>query len=82
MRDCLKTPPSRFDCSLALLTWVGLRQWDLIPLDRWRPLIRTTRQFSITLPNEMADVVKTKFAAGEYATESEVGITRPRCNPI
>lgn len=31
-----------------------------------------TRQFSITLPNEMADIVKTKVAAGEYATESEV----------
>lgn len=34
--------------------------------------MRTTQQFSITLPNEMADVVKTKVAAGEYATESEV----------
>lgn len=34
--------------------------------------MRTTQQFSITLPNEMADIVKTKVAAGEYATESEV----------
>jgi putative addiction module CopG family antidote len=34
--------------------------------------MRTTQQFSITLPNEMADVVKTKVAIGEYATESEV----------
>ncbi len=34
--------------------------------------MRTTRQFSITLPNEMADAVKSKVAAGEYATESEV----------
>lgn len=34
--------------------------------------MRTTQQFSITLPNEMADVVKAKVAAGEYATESEV----------
>jgi putative addiction module CopG family antidote len=34
--------------------------------------MRTTQQFSITLPNEMADVVKRKVAAGEYATESEV----------
>ncbi len=34
--------------------------------------MRTTRQFSITLPNEMADVVKAKVEAGEYATESEV----------
>jgi antitoxin ParD1/3/4 len=34
--------------------------------------MRTTQQFSITLPNEMADIVKSKVAAGEYATESEV----------
>ena len=34
--------------------------------------MRTTQQFSITLPNEMADIVKTKVATGEYATESEV----------
>lgn len=34
--------------------------------------MRTTQQFSITLPNEMADIIKAKVAAGEYATESEV----------
>lgn len=34
--------------------------------------MRSTQQFSITLPNEMADVIKAKVAAGEYATESEV----------
>lgn len=34
--------------------------------------MRTTQQFSITLPNEMADLVKAKVASGEYATESEV----------
>ncbi len=34
--------------------------------------MRTTQQLSITLPNEMADVVKSKVRAGEYATESEV----------
>lgn len=34
--------------------------------------MRTTRQLSITLPNEMADIVKAKVEAGEYATESEV----------
>jgi antitoxin ParD1/3/4 len=34
--------------------------------------MRTTRPFSITLPNEMADAVKAKVAAGAYATESEV----------
>jgi antitoxin ParD1/3/4 len=34
--------------------------------------MRTTQQLSITLPNEMADAVKAKVRAGEYATESEV----------
>lgn len=34
--------------------------------------MRTTQQLSITLPNEMADAVKTKVLTGEYATESEV----------
>ena len=34
--------------------------------------MRTTQQFSITLPNEMAEAVKSKVASGEYATESEV----------
>ena len=34
--------------------------------------MRTTKQLSITLPKEMADVVKAKVATGEYATESEV----------
>jgi putative addiction module CopG family antidote len=33
---------------------------------------RSTQQFNITLPNEMADAVKTKVADGEYDTESEV----------
>ena len=35
-------------------------------------MMRTTKQLSITLPKEMADAVKAKVAAGEYATESEV----------
>jgi putative addiction module CopG family antidote len=34
--------------------------------------MRSTQQFSITLPNQLADLVKAKVAAGEYATESEV----------
>lgn len=34
--------------------------------------MQTTQQFSITLPNEMADLVREKVATGEYATESEV----------
>jgi antitoxin ParD1/3/4 len=34
--------------------------------------MRSTQQLSITLPNEMAQIVRAKVAAGEYATESEV----------
>jgi len=34
--------------------------------------MRSTRQFSVTLPNEMADMVRGKVASGEYASESEV----------
>ena len=34
--------------------------------------MRTTQQLSITLPNEMANVVKAKVQTGEYASESEV----------
>lgn len=34
--------------------------------------MRTTQSLSITLPHEMAQMVKSKVASGEYATESEV----------
>ena len=34
--------------------------------------MRTTRQLSITLPNEMADVLRERVRSGEYASESEV----------
>jgi putative addiction module CopG family antidote len=34
--------------------------------------MRTTQQFSITLSNELAELVRAKVSAGEYATESEV----------
>jgi antitoxin ParD1/3/4 len=34
--------------------------------------MRTTQQLSITLPLEMARMVKDKVASGAYATESEV----------
>ena len=34
--------------------------------------MHTTQQFSITLPNEMAGLVKAMVASGTYATESEV----------
>ena len=34
--------------------------------------MRTTQQLSVTLPNDMADVVKAKACPGEYPSESEV----------
>ena len=34
--------------------------------------MRTTQQFSITLPHEMAELVRAKVESGEYASESEV----------
>ena len=34
--------------------------------------MRTTRALSITLPIEMAEIVRAKVASGEYASESEV----------
>ncbi|NMW59610.1 type II toxin-antitoxin system ParD family antitoxin [Mobiluncus mulieris] len=34
--------------------------------------MRTTTQLSVTLPNEMAEAVKSRVASGEYASESEV----------
>ena len=34
--------------------------------------MHSTQQFSITLPDELADQVRAKVASGEYASESEV----------
>lgn len=34
--------------------------------------MRSTQQFSVTLPNEMAAQIRAKVASGEYASESEV----------
>lgn len=34
--------------------------------------MRTTQRLSITLPKEMAEVLKAKVRSGEYATGSEV----------
>lgn len=34
--------------------------------------MRSSQQLSITLPNEMANLIRAKVAAGEYASESEV----------
>ena len=33
--------------------------------------MRTTRQLSITLPNDMADALRQRVSSGEYASESE-----------
>lgn len=41
--------------------------------DRLKELpVRTTQSLSITLPVEMAEMVKAKVASGEHASESEV----------
>lgn len=34
--------------------------------------MRTTRQMSVTMPHEMAEMVRAKVTSGEYASESEV----------
>lgn len=34
--------------------------------------MRTTRQLSITLPNDMADAIRERVRSGQYASESEV----------
>ncbi len=34
--------------------------------------MRTTQQLSVTLPTEMARMIKSKVSSGEYASESEV----------
>lgn len=34
--------------------------------------MRTTRQLSITLPNDMADALRERVRSGQYASESEV----------
>ena len=44
----------------------------LNPINIETSTMRSTQQFSITLPNEMADALRAKVTAGEYATESEV----------
>src|SRR5487761_417894 len=42
------------------------------PILRQESPMRSTQQMSITLPNDMAEMVREKVAAGEYASESEV----------
>jgi antitoxin ParD1/3/4 len=34
--------------------------------------MRSTQQLSITLPNELAKLLRAKVATGEYASENEV----------
>ena len=66
MVDCVVLPSCRS----------GTLRFDMVGLNPISSMesfnMRTTQQFSITLPIEMANVVKTKVAGGEYATESEV----------
>jgi len=65
-----ETPPS--DIGQLLL---ATRQWSSRIESYSTPAdfdMRSTQQMSITLPLEMAALVKAKVAAGEYATESEV----------
>jgi Arc/MetJ-type ribon-helix-helix transcriptional regulator len=40
--------------------------------------MRTTRQLSITLPNDMADALRDRVRSGEYASESEIIRDGPR----
>ena len=66
--------------TLAVVLWTRLAHSNrgdiagigLNPTDAAGIAMRSTQQFSITLPNEMADAVRAKAASGEYATESEV----------
>jgi len=60
------------DVSHVRIAPSSARGVGLNPIDSIRHSVRTTQQFSITLPNAMADAVKSKVAGGEYATESEV----------
>src|SRR5699024_6796009 len=48
------------------------KEIGLNPIERGKQLMRTTRQLSITLPNEMADALKERVRSGAYASESEV----------
>lgn len=34
--------------------------------------MRSTKQFSITLPEDLAELIKAKISTGEYASESDV----------
>jgi antitoxin ParD1/3/4 len=46
--------------------------WNPIAMDTGDHTARSTQQFSITLPHDMAEAVRAKVVAGKYATESEV----------
>lgn len=41
-------------------------------IEREGSIMRTTKQLSITLPNNMADALKERVTSGAYASESEV----------
>ena len=45
---------------------------SVVLVGRKENVVRTTRPLTITLPSDMAQMVKNKVASGEYASESEV----------
>lgn len=49
-------------------TWCRIKSYPA----HWATDVRSTQQFSITLPNELAELVRAKVQSGEYATDSEV----------
>jgi antitoxin ParD1/3/4 len=51
--------------------WSGVRVGFSLT-EQWGLVMRTTRQLSITLPNDMADALRERVRSGEYASESEV----------
>lgn len=65
--DFVLAPTPNDKAGLLVLIRVGLN-----PIMQSETAMRTTQQLSITLPLDMAEVVKAKVRTGEYATESEV----------
>jgi putative addiction module CopG family antidote len=49
-----------------------IKSYIVIPLSRGRLAMRNAHPLSVTLPHDMAAMVKAKVAFGEYATESEI----------
>jgi antitoxin ParD1/3/4 len=72
-RSCrwyLRDTDIRLTITAAGAAWRTGVGFSPIP-DGWSSM-RTTRQLSITLPNDMADALRERVRSGEYASESEV----------